>query len=552
MTSPRWLTCCAVMLLTAASACRGAIVSEQVSLEMCRRGESVRQRLSEGLPVRAVIFGDSISDGYGTDGSHVYHRMALDALRYRHPHARIDATVVATPGQTTGEALSTMDRRVLSLQPDLVVVQFGGNDKGWGRPLNDFRRDYAVLLSRLSQSTDAVVVACLPPIAEVPGDNAWSRAAREVATREGVPWADFHRAIGDGPRDFRGSFPYQSHPGSFTHVVMAKALLAAVDRALGVEPAFECRLHRETRLSADATQVVEAEIVSQWRMPDTGPPEEFDVRLQLGEQSVDLRARSGADGRAVISHSFKVPGTMPAGRAFAIPVHLYVRDADYGSFDVAWLTIAPAVAAPSVATPAPGAERAWQHLGADDLTIGRHLWGGPRDVSGRFTGSVTADFLRLEIHVADDDVTVADLTDPSRGDSVEVYLDLRDAEAQGRPLYDPDVLALQVIPPLNGPVRWRNMHALPADLQDIAVTGAITEGGYRVRLDVPVAAIESRRGEQWGGIGVDVGINDADNGGWRRCQMMWTGTADNYINPGFLGGLWPGTIPAGATRRVIQ
>jgi hypothetical protein len=329
---------------------------------------------------------------------------------------------------------------------------------------------------------------------------------------------------------------------------MAQALLRALDRALRVEATFDCRLLRGAGLSESDTHVVRAEIV-----PRPGADaEQLDVRLQLGAQSVELRAAPGPDGRAVVEHPFSVPTTMPAGRAFAIPVHLHVRDSAYGSFDTAWLTIAPAIGAPRVESTITGAERTWHHLGADALTIGRHLWRGEDDLSARFALSATPNLLRLEVHVIDDDITVADLEDPARGDSVEVYLDLRGEGAQGLPVYGPDVLALQIIPPADGQVRWRNLHALPDDLRNIDVAGAISDEGYRIRVQVPLAAIEARRGPDYGGIGIDVGVNDADGGGWRRCQMMWAGTGENYINPGFLGGVWPGAVPAGATRRVLR
>lgn len=539
MAVPRWLAVCGVLVMLAAgSPCRAAVVSDEISLEMSRRAERIARDLSDGRAVHAIVFGDSISDGWGTDGRHVYHRMALDCLRYRFPEGHIDTTVVATPGQTTGEALAIVERRVMEPGPDLVIVQFGGNDRGWERPLRDFRRDYAALLSRLSQSTDALVIACLPPIAEDMGENAWSRAAREVATREGVPWADLHAAIGEGPRDFRGSFPYESHPGSFTHVIMAKALLAAFDRALGVPPDFECRLIRGTSLSAEPAQTIQAEIISH-----ADRDLDWQARLEFGTQSVDLEAHLPAGESTVIEQRFDVPDALPAGRAFATPVRLHVRGPDRGAFDAAFLVMAPAIGAAD-----PGSHA----LGADHLTVGRHLWRGEDDLSARLSVTIGPDDLHIEVHVTDDDLTVADLTDPSRGDSVEIYLDLRDAGAQGRPIYSPDVLALQIVPPVDGEVRWRNLHRSSADLWRLNARGAISDTGYRVRVDLPLEAIEARRGDDWGGIGMDVGVNDADHGGWRRCQMMWSGTADNYVDPAFVSGVWPGHVEPGATRRCLQ
>ncbi|MGD9498435.1 MAG: GDSL-type esterase/lipase family protein, partial [Armatimonadota bacterium] len=477
--------------------------------------------------------------------------------RYRFPDCSLEHIVVATPGQTTGEALGIAQSRVIDADPHLIVVQFGGNDKGFGRSLRDFRRDFDRLLGWLSEATRALVIACLPPIAEVIDDNAWSRTAREVATRQGVPWADFHLAIGAAPHDFRSSFPYGSHPGSFTHVIMAKALLQAFDRATAAEPPFTCTLLRGSTVSAADTCSIRAEIVSTSQQPAT-----VQARLQFGRQHVLLTGSLPPGGRSVIQGVFGVPTDLPAGHAFATPVHLFVRGGGYGSFDVGWLVMAPAVtAAPSqpgaadlLTDPAPAfPQRQWHHLGANALVLGRHLWRGESDLSARFSVTRQPERLRFEVHVTDDDITVADLTDPSRGDSVELYLDLRGPREQGQPLYSPDVLTLQVIPPVApGQTRWRSLNPLPADLRDMSVLGALAERGYRVRVEVPLAAIEARCGAAWEGVGFDVGINDADDGGTRRSQMMWSGTAENYIDPAFLAGVYRRELPTDATRRTLQ
>ncbi|MGC9319092.1 MAG: GDSL-type esterase/lipase family protein [Armatimonadota bacterium] len=561
----RLAVCLCLILAPLAAHCQVVAVPEQINLEMQRRGEALVQRLREGQPTRVVIFGDSISDGWGTDGTHVFQRMFVDCLRYRFPGCRLEHIVVATPGQTTGEALGIARSRVIDRDPHLVVVQFGGNDKGFGRSLADFRRDFDELLAWLSEATNALVIACLPPIAEVMGENRWSSTARDVATRQGVPWADFHRAIGAGPHDFRSSFPFESHPGSFTHVIMAKALLGAFDHATGAEPPFTCTLSRGTTVSAEDTCGIRAEIVSTAAQTTT-----WEARIEFGRQCTVFTGSLPEGGRTIVEGRFRVPDDLPAGHAFSTPVHLFVRGDGYGSFDTGWLVMAPAVSAllPHSATtetaetaerpPEDNSEAAtqsqWHEVGANALVLGRHLWRGEDDLSARFRVTRQSESLRFEIHVTDDDVTVADLTDPSRGDSVELYLDLRDGRHQGQPVYSSDVLALQVIPPADhgSQARWRSMHAVPRDLRDISVLAAQSQDGYRVRVELPLRAIEARRGANWGGLGFDLGINDADDGGTRKSQMMWSGTGENYIDPAFLAGVYPGTLPAGATRRALQ
>jgi len=520
------------------------------NLEMLRRGKALVERLEQGQPTRILAFGDSLTAGWGTDGTHVFHRMFVDCLKHRFPNCVLDYVVYGTPGQTTGEALAIADAAAIARQPDLILLQFGGNDKGWGRRVFEFRRDFAVLIRRLSEETKALVIACLPPIVDEAADNVWSEVARAVAAQEGVPAADLDRAIREGSHDFRGPFPHESHPGSFTHVIMAKEALRAFDLVTGAEPPLRCRLVRESMASADDFYEVRAEITS---LADR--PVAWAARIEYGQEA---RTRTGTiepGSVTVLNERFRVPAGLPAGRSFATPVHLWLRGGDYGSLDVAWLVVAPAVTASRAGPEDLLADIAdWHEIGPDALLLGSHLWTGPDDLSGRFGAVVLADRLCFEARVTDDDITVANLQDPSQGDSVELYLDLRSQEFQGEPVYSPEVLALQVIPPLQPwrRTRWRSIEELPGRLDDLVVSAEPTEYGYRVQVQLPLAHIEAPQGEEWGGIGFDVGINDADNRGTRRTQMMWRGIDDNYLDPAYFAGLYAAPLPEGTTRRTLR
>jgi len=511
-----------------------------ISPEMQARGQALLQRLEDGRPIDVVVYGDSITDGLGTDGTHVYHRVFLDALRYRFPDCDIDALVSGNPGWTSGDALGGYDWLMRGLKPDLIIVQFGGNDRGWGRPMRFFRQDLARLLTRAGAETDAFVIACLPPWAEEIDDGRWALAAREVAAEAGVPAAESHRAIREVPHDFRGSFPYSNHPGSFTHVVMAKELLRAFNASTGAPTLIRCELAQGTALPGETDCVVRATITGV-----ADEPMAWNARVEFGREARELQGTVAPGETVALSERFSVREGLPADRAYSIPVRLWTRAGDAGSFDVAWLTVAPALSAEGGET--------WHALGARSLVMGTHLWQGDDDLSGRFRTVLTDDALRIDVEITDDEITIADLVNPSRGDSVEVYLDLRARGEQGRPVYSEDVLALQVIPPteVGGQAQWRNMQALPADLTDLRVTGRLSVAGYRVSVELPLAAIEARRGEDWGGIGIDVGVNDAD-GGYRKTQMMWAGTAENYLNPACLAGVYPGPLAEGFTRRILQ
>lgn len=527
----------------------GLAPSRTLGYDMAQRGKDLNARLLRGAEITAVAFGDSLTDGMGTDGRHSFPRLFGDCLAYRYPHSRLRWVIHGHPGATTADALARVEAEVLQEKPDLVLVQFGGNDKGWGRALRDFRADYGRLLTQVATQTEALVIACLNPIVEENPDNAWSATAREVAAGLGLPAADLDAAIRRGDHDFRGAFPWGSHPGDFTHVIMAREVLRAFDEATGVVPAFTCGLVTGSQLSAAPTYEVRARLRNL-----TEAPLDCTARLDYPDRQHDQEVALRPGGSETLRVGMPLQPPAP-GRSYSVPVHLWARNEGYGSFDAAWLAVAPAIGAiPADAAGKPTAPVAWQRLGAEALMFGRHLWLGLTDLSARFCVLALPDRLRFDVQVSDDDLTLADLNDPSRGDSVELYLDLRGDRDQGKPVYSEDVLLLQILAPAapDGPAQWKGMHDLPPDLADLSVTTQRTPDGYRVQVEVPLAPIEARRGRNWGGLGFDVGVNDADFGGSRKAQMMWAGMPDNYLNAAYLAGLYRDPIPEGATRRTLR
>ena len=514
---------------------------------MAERGHKLLDRFARGESIRLVAFGDSLTAGWGTDGRHVYYRMVADALQVAFPDNHLEVIAHGHPGETTEGALRRFDAEVRSAKPDLLLVQFGGNDKGWGRSVGDFRRDLGELLRRASAQTGALVIACLPPIVDPDPRNQWNETARAVAAQQGVPAADLDRAIRQGDADSRGPFPYGSHPKSFTHVIMAHEVLRSLREAVGLGPAPTCRLGGGARLSARTQYDLRLELSDPSDMPS-------DCSLQLEWQDECTADALHLAPRQTTRLERTIPLPTFTGQSRRLPVRALARVAGFGDIDVRWLTVAPAVRADTAAADGVGADApTWHNLTDGSFTLGRHQWWGPGDLSGRFAVVALADRIRFIVDVTDNDITVAAGDDPSEGDSAELYLDLRDDENQGKPIYGPDVIALQISPPPveGAAARWRSMQPLPARLDGLTVSCAKTAGGYRAQVDLPLAAVIASRGKRWQGLGFDIGVNDADLGGLRKSQMMWTGYPDDYLDPACFAGLYTEELPPGATRQTL-
>ena len=109
-----------------------------------------------------VCFGDSLTAGYGTDPGQSYPdvlQTILDKASY--PYRVVNEGV---SGNTTKDGLDRIGR-VIALHPQLVVLEFGGNDGLRGLPIETTRKNMARMIDRLQGSGAKVALAgiTLPP-----------------------------------------------------------------------------------------------------------------------------------------------------------------------------------------------------------------------------------------------------------------------------------------------------------------------------------------------------------------------------------------------------
>jgi acyl-CoA thioesterase-1 len=109
-----------------------------------------------------ICFGDSLTAGFGTDFGQSYPddlQRLLDAQGY-HYHV-VNAGI---SGNTTKDGLERI-HLVLARHPEIVVVEFGGNDGLRGLPIEQTQANLSAILDQLQRSGTQVVLAgiTLPP-----------------------------------------------------------------------------------------------------------------------------------------------------------------------------------------------------------------------------------------------------------------------------------------------------------------------------------------------------------------------------------------------------
>ena len=137
--------------------------------------------LGTGRPV-LVCFGDSITAGYGLQPDQAFPaalQRKLDRGGYHY-----DVNNQGTSGATTKDAVADI-RTVLQLHPDVVIVEFGGNDGLRGLPLDLTRRNLDTVLTTLENAHIKILLAgiTLPPNYGPDYIQAFDAIFRDLATK---------------------------------------------------------------------------------------------------------------------------------------------------------------------------------------------------------------------------------------------------------------------------------------------------------------------------------------------------------------------------------
>jgi acyl-CoA thioesterase-1 len=119
----------------------------------------------QALPVSRpliVCFGDSITAGLGLQSGQAYPEALqrdLDRLGYRYTVSNR-----GTSGATTKDAVASLPA-ILRLHPEVVIVEFGGNDGLRGLPPDQTRRNLDQVLTTLESAHVKILLAgiTLPP-----------------------------------------------------------------------------------------------------------------------------------------------------------------------------------------------------------------------------------------------------------------------------------------------------------------------------------------------------------------------------------------------------
>jgi acyl-CoA thioesterase-1 len=133
-----------------------------------------------------VCFGDSITAGYGLDANKSYPAALEKLLADRGYHYRVLNRGVS--GDTTKDAVVRVNS-VIALHPDVVLVEFGGNDGLRGLPLEITRKNLDSVLTALQAAHIRILLVgiTLPPNYGKDYIDSFATVYREIAAKHHVP-----------------------------------------------------------------------------------------------------------------------------------------------------------------------------------------------------------------------------------------------------------------------------------------------------------------------------------------------------------------------------
>jgi acyl-CoA thioesterase I len=194
-----------------------------------------KAKLRDDGPFKLVVFGDSISAGGEASTLDLRFQRRYGAyLQRRFPKADITVENGATGGDTTRQGLKRVEEKVLTRDPDLVLIGFGMNDNNIGSvPVDEFRANLLTLIRQIREQTHAEIIlfSAFPPNPEWKYGSSrmaeYAAATEQAAEEASCAYADVYSAWTKAlerkdPSSLLGN--NINHPNDFGHSIYLEAL----------------------------------------------------------------------------------------------------------------------------------------------------------------------------------------------------------------------------------------------------------------------------------------------------------------------------------------
>jgi acyl-CoA thioesterase-1 len=175
-----------------------------------------------------VAFGDSITSGFGPGAEQPFTRFLQQELDRRGHAWRVANAGV--PGDTTASGLARVES-IIAMQPQIVILEFGGNDGLRGLPLGVVQTNLEEMIARLKRAGIRVLLAgiTLPPNYGPDYVRRFEKIYSDAARRHNVPLLYLHKGGTPWTEFVQGD---RIHPTPEGNRILAGNLLHALEPML--------------------------------------------------------------------------------------------------------------------------------------------------------------------------------------------------------------------------------------------------------------------------------------------------------------------------------
>lgn len=197
-----------------------------------------------------VAFGDSITASAAQANDKKWPKVLETRLQQADPSRRFQVVNAGVGGNTSREGLARLERDVLTHKPDLVVIEFGGNDATDNAArhvdLKEFEKNLTTMLekTRAVNPRAMIVIATFPPVVDSKHSagklyggldkyiEQYRVAARQFAKAHELPLVDMDAAI--RPQSDQYILPDGVHLTDGGNEAIAKAVDAVIRKVLAI------------------------------------------------------------------------------------------------------------------------------------------------------------------------------------------------------------------------------------------------------------------------------------------------------------------------------
>lgn len=193
----------------------------------------VPTRPVEIAATRIVVLGDSLSAGLGLAESEAF--PAVVQVLLRDAGYSVEVVNAGVSGDTTAGGISRLDW-ILKQQPDLLVVELGGNDALRGQALENTEKNLRQIIDRAREKGARVLLLGMDVPTNYGPDYAldFAEMYERIARDEGIPLVPgFVREVGSDPSLLQ---PDGLHPTAAGQRRLAETLIPYLEEMLADAP----------------------------------------------------------------------------------------------------------------------------------------------------------------------------------------------------------------------------------------------------------------------------------------------------------------------------